>query len=149
VRASGSVAIGQFPLEQPPCARDEQAGHQQDAAHQGSGEQRLARIARRPGHDAVLLGLEGQHEPQRHRRGHVYPQDLGRQDRQRRAQGDRHQNHQALTDIRRQGPRDELREIVEDAAAFLDCGLHHFVAGQAVMRARCDGYRSGHEVVPR
>ena len=83
----------------------------------------MTRIAWRPRHDSGLLGLEGQHQAERHGGGHVDPQDLGGQDRQRRPHRDGRQDHESLTDVGGQRPRDELGQVVEDSAAFFDRGL--------------------------
>ena len=66
----------------------------------------------------VFLGLEGQHEAQEHRGGHVDPQDLHRQDGQGHAREDGGQDDQALAQVGGQRPGDELGEVVEHAPAL-------------------------------
>ena len=82
-----------------------------------------ARIAGRTRHDPGFFRLEREHQAQCDRGGHVDPQDLNRQDRQGRAQHDGDEDDEALTHVRGQRPHDELRQVVEHAAALFDRGL--------------------------
>ena len=65
------------------------------------------------------FGSNASIRPERDGGGHVDPQDLGGQDRQRGAGHDRGQDDQPLADVRGQRPGDELGEVVEDPAALL------------------------------
>lgn len=73
---------------------------------------RLARITRRALHEAALLRLEDEHQPEHQRARHVDPQEADRQRGQRGADDDGCEH-----DAGRQRPDDELREVVEDVAA--------------------------------
>ncbi len=111
------------PLEETEGRAQEQRADQQDPPDQRRRQDRRSGPSRRAPHDAVLLRLEGEHEAEEHGGRHVDPEDLDRQDRQRGAQEHGGQDDQSLAQVRRQGPGDELGEVVEDAATLLDRGL--------------------------
>ena len=69
------------------------------------------------------LRFEGQRQAEQHGGGHVDPEDLQRRDRQRRAGDDGGEDHQALAEVGRQRPGDELHQVVVDAPPLLDGGL--------------------------
>ncbi len=97
---------------------------------EGAGEQRSSGIAGWALHDAVLFRLEREHQPERDGGGHVDPQDLHGQDRQRCAENDGREDDEAFAHVGGQGPDDELGEVVEDPAAFFDGG---FDGGEVVV----------------
>ena len=54
---------------------------QHDPHHQYTGQNRLIGIARKPPHNPRFFGFERQHQSQRHRRCHINPENLDRQNR--------------------------------------------------------------------
>ena len=82
-----------------------------------SAASRMGRPAHAAGGASTFFhGLEGQHQAEQHRRGHVDPQDLQRRDRQRRAGEDGGNDDEAFTEVGGQRPGDELDEVVVNAA---------------------------------
>ena len=96
---------------------------ERDSEHECAGQEWTPRIAWWSRHDVVFFGFEGQHQAERYRRGHVDPQDLHGQDRQSRPDHDRDENDESFTDVGRQRPGDEFREVVEYPAAFFHRGF--------------------------
>ena len=105
-----------FPMKERETASEHDQCDEQDAELQPAGEDRRLRIARRAVHDLALLWLEDEHQPEQDGGGHVDPEDLHGQDRQRGAGENRGENDEALAEVRWQGPDDELGEVVENAA---------------------------------
>lgn len=114
VRATASPRLPRSAHSNRPKAPQEERPHEDDALDQHAGEDRSLGTARCAFHDALLLGFEGEHQPQQHRGRHVDPEDLHGQDRQRRDEEDGGQHDETLAEVGRQGPGDELGEIVED-----------------------------------
>ncbi len=112
----------EHPFEQPERADQQQQADQPDSFEQPRVQDRRPGPTRRTLHDPWFLRLEYQHQTERQRGHHVDPQNLDRRDRQLRPQQDREQDDHPFADVRRQGPDDELGEVVEDAPAFLDGG---------------------------
>jgi hypothetical protein len=77
-------------------------------------------VARRATHDFAFLRLEDEHQPEQDGGGHVDPENLHGQDRKRGAGENGGENDEALAEVGRQGPDDELGEVVENTAVFLD-----------------------------
>jgi len=135
------VALLQFAQEEAEGTGQQQAGNQHDAADQGAIEHWLVEPAGRAAHDALLDRLEGERQAEQHGSGHVDPEDLQRRDRQRRAGQDGGDDDQALAEIGRQRPGDELDQVVPDAPALLDRRLD---AGEIVIGEHHGGRFLGH-----
>ncbi len=110
-------------LEETEGAGQQQHPHENDAPDQHPVQDGRIGDPGRPLHDAVFLGLEGQHQTQKHGGGHVDPQDLHRQDGQSHAREDGGQDDQSLAQVGGKRPGDELGQVVEHPAAFLDRSL--------------------------
>ena len=133
--------IRQLPLIQPKGGHQDQCAHDHHAPQQLWGQDGGARVARTAAHDALFLVLQRQHHAQCSAGGHIDPQDLNGHDRQGNPQQQRRQDDQALPQVDGQRPGDDLGQVIEDAAPFLDRGLN---GGKVVIRQHHVGRLLGH-----
>ena len=109
---------GLGPEERPQRERQQQRPDEGDAPDPEGVQDRTVDRSGRSLHDVLLVGLEGDDQPERDGRHHVDPEDLRRRDRRGEAHEDGRHDDQPLGDVRRQHEQHRLLDVVVDGAAL-------------------------------
>ena len=112
-------AVASIARKQKDCKHGDNNGYEQYAEHEISANQRFFGIAGRLFHSILFRRLKSQRKGQRNGSNHVYPKNLHRRDRQRKAEKNRGNDHQRLSTVGRQDKQQGLPDVVVYCPAFL------------------------------